>query len=112
MISRVMRTIAISLMMISLALAAAAGVQAGVVSSYTVNGETVAEGSGFEEVRAVAGDPLEIVELNGNPLQVEWVYQCSTTGTSPCKVVDEGGKREMRARFQLGRLKIIRFQSI
>jgi len=25
---------------------------------------------------------------------------------------DEGGKREMRARFQLGRLKIIRFQSI
>lgn len=106
------RTLALGLLTISLALAAAAAVNAGVVSSYTVNGKTVVEGATFDELRAVAGAPREIVELDDNPLNVEWVYQCSTAGAGPCRVVDSDGKREMRARFQLGRLKIIRFQRI
>jgi hypothetical protein len=102
--------LALGMLMLSLALAAAGIVEAGVVSNYRVNGETVTEGSTFDELRAIAGDPLEIVEPDSNPLQVEWVYQCSTAGAGPCKVVATDGKREMRARFQLGRLKIIRFQ--
>ena len=110
--SGLMRKLALGLLAVSLGLAAGAAVNAGVVSHYSINGETVLEGATFDELRSIAGDPLEVVELDHNPLNVEWVYQCSTAGAGPCRVVASDGRREMRARFQLGRLKIIRFERI
>lgn len=89
--------------------AAAATVYGGVVSNYTVNGETVYEGMTFKEIRGIAGDPLGVEEVDGNNTRVEWVYHCARAGSGPCEVVKEGGKSEMRIRFQRGRLKIVRF---
>jgi len=86
--------------------------KAGVVSHYSVNGKTVQEGATFEELRAVAGDPRAIEPVNGNDRYVEWVYHCAGAGAGHCKVIDEGGKREMRARFSLGRLKMIRYERL
>ena len=86
-------------------------VTAGVVSSYKINGQTISEGVTFDELRAVAGDPLAVEPINGNQRYVEWVYHCARS-SGPCKVVTEGGKREMRARFSLGRLKGIQYQRL
>ena len=93
-------------------LAVAASVYGGVISNYTINKQTVSEGMTFDEVRSIAGEPLAIEEVDGNPIRVEWFYQCSTSGAGPCRVVQEDGKREMRVLFQRGRLKIIRFERI
>jgi hypothetical protein len=93
-------------------LAVAASVYGGVISNYTINHQTVSEGMSFAEVREIAGDPVAIEEVEGNPVRVEWVYRCSTSGAGPCNVVDDNGQREMRVRFQRGRLKIIRFERL
>lgn len=85
---------------------------AGVVSHYRVNGQTIWEGATFDEVRAVAGDPVAAENVEGNSRRVAWMYLCSTAGSGPCTVVSEDAKREMRVRFQRGRLKIVRFASL
>lgn len=95
-----------------LTLTAAGLVSGGVVSSYQVNGKTVQEGATFAEFRAIAGEPHAIEPVDGNERYVEWVYQCDGAGAGRCKVVTEGGKGEMRARFSLGRLKLIRFERL
>lgn len=95
-----------------LALVLGGTAKAGVVSHYSVNGETIQEGATFEELRAVTGDPRAIEPVAGNERYVEWVYDCASTGAGHRKFVGEGGKREMRARFSLGRLKLIRYERL
>ena len=95
-----------------LAMTVASTVSGGVVSSYRINGKTVSEGATFEEFRAIAGEPRSIEPVDGNERNVEWVYLCDGDGAGRCKVVAEDGKREMRARFSLGRLKLIRFERL
>ena len=97
---------------IVLALTAAGLVSGGVVSSYQINGETVQEGVTFEEFRAIAGEPRAIEPVDGNERYVEWAYRCGGAGAGRCQVVAEGGKREMRARFSLDRLKLVRFERL
>ncbi len=97
---------------LSLTLAVAGTATAGVVSNYRINGKTVQDGATFEEFRAVAGDPILVEPVDGNERYVEWVYRCEGAGAGRCDVVDEGGRREMRARFSLGRLKGVRFERI
>ena len=95
-----------------LALVLGGAAKAGVVAHYSVNGKTAHEGATFEELRTVAGDPRAIEPVDGNDRQVEWVYHCAGAGAGRCRVVDEGGRREMRARFSLGRLKLIRYERL
>ena len=95
-----------------LAMTAAGAVAGGVVSNYKVNGKTVHEGAPFGEFHAIAGEPRAIAPVAGNERSVEWVYLCEGSGADRCKVVADDGRREMRARFSNGRLKLIRFERI
>lgn len=95
-----------------LAMTAAGTVTGGAVSGYRVNGKTIHEGATFEEFRAIAGEPRAIEPVAGNERYVEWVYLCDGAGPGHCKTVAEDGKREMRARFARGRLKLIRYDRV
>lgn len=95
-----------------LALVFGGAAEAGIVSHYAVNGETIQEGATFEELRSVAVDPRAVAPVDGSDRYVEWVYHCASPGAGHCRVVDEGGQREMRARFSLGRLKLIRYERL
>jgi hypothetical protein len=50
--------------------AAAATVRGGVVSSYTVSGESVHEGMSAEQLRKIAGDPLAAEEVDGKGIRM------------------------------------------
>jgi hypothetical protein len=93
-------------------LAVAASVYGGVIPTYTINHQAASEGMSFAEIYEIAGDPAAIEQSGGNPIRVEWVYQCATSGAGPCNVVDEDGQRRMRIHFQRGRLEIIRFERL
>lgn len=80
-----------------------------VVSSYVVNGHRLFSGTSYAQMREVAGEPLRVSQDSGQNRYVEWIYHCDRVGTGPCTVVAEGGKRELRARFIRGRLKVISY---
>ena len=103
---------AVSLMFLFLAFTVIGTTHAFVVSKYKVNGQFVYDGMTYEEVRAIAGDPISEQVIKPNNQLVEWTYQCSKPGKGPCTVVAEGGKRQMRALFTLGRLTGITFESL
>jgi len=83
-----------------------------VVSKYKINGQFVYDGMSYQEVRAIAGDPISESVIKPNDQLVEWTYQCARPGNGPCTVVAEGGKRRMRALFTLGRLTGITFEDL
>jgi hypothetical protein len=99
-------------MFLVLAIAVIGTAHAFVVSKYKVNGQFVYDGMTYEEVRAIAGDPISEKVIKANDQLVEWTYQCSKPGKGPCTVVAEGGKRQMRAQFTLGRLSGITFEDL
>ena len=107
--SEFLRALAIALF---LAMTAAGTVTGGVVSDYRVNGKTIHEGAAFEEFRAIAGEPRAVEPVAGNERHVERVYLCDGAGAGHCQVVAEDGKREMRAHFARGRLKLTRYDRI
>lgn len=81
---------------LSLTVAVAGTANAGVVSDYRINGTTVHEGASFQAFRTVAGDPVLVEPVAGNPRYVESVHRCERAGAGRCDVVGQGGRREMR----------------
>jgi hypothetical protein len=87
----------------------------GVYSDYEVNGARLGDGATMEEIRRVAGEPLQVEAVSarkGGEIGEDWVYLCSRRGTGPCRTVAENGKRRMYIRLFRGRLESVRYEDI
>ena len=93
---------------LTLGLVMSAAASAGVIATYKINGDEVTEGATFDDILEIAGAPLKKIG-DSDRSDVDWVYRCKRRGTGPCKVVKEGGEREMRIRFRNGRLKGVQY---
>ena len=65
-----------------------------IYSAYRINGEILVGGASAEQVRAVAGEPVRVLDAGDRGGEL-WVYLCRRAGTGKCETVSEGGKREL-----------------